>query len=211
MRRSQKFNLRNWIVWSLAVAFLLPPPCFASPSSALREYNEGKYDDALKEYEKLLEKKKDDPRLHFNAGTAAYRSQKFEEAQKQFNDALNSADLQMLQKAYYNRGNTLYHLGALNSDVEKRKKSWEEALRDFESTLRLNQQDADAQNNYKFVQQQLEQLKQQQQQQQSKDNKQDQNQDKNQQNQQTKNDQDKNSEKNKDQQQQQQQQQDQKN
>ena len=39
----------------------------------MREYNAGKYDQALKEYEKLLENKKDDPRLHFNAGAAAYR------------------------------------------------------------------------------------------------------------------------------------------
>jgi Ca-activated chloride channel homolog len=43
----------------------------ASPSSALREYKSGNYDQALRDYEALLKKKADDPRLHFNAGAAA--------------------------------------------------------------------------------------------------------------------------------------------
>ena len=56
----------------------------ASPSSALREYNSGHYDQSLREYEQLLEKKSDDPRLHYNAGAAAYRTKKFDEAAKLF-------------------------------------------------------------------------------------------------------------------------------
>src|ERR1041385_810135 len=195
--RSQPGRERNLAVTTAAMLVLLafiPATAGASPSSALREYNAGKYDQSLKEYEKLLEKKKDDPRLHFNAGAAAYQSKQFDEAQKQFDQALNSPDLEMLEKAYYNRGNTLYQLGALNPDPEKRKKAWEDALNDFDSAKRLNEQDADAKHNYDFVRKRLEELKQQQQNQQSnKDNKKDQKQDQgqNQQNQQAKNDQDK--------------------
>src|ERR1051325_7544268 len=87
---------------------------WGSPASALREYKDGKYDNALKDYQKSLEKKKDDPRLHFNAGAAAYKGKNFEEAAKQFDEALNSPDLKLLQQSYYNRGNAGYYLGESN-------------------------------------------------------------------------------------------------
>jgi Ca-activated chloride channel family protein len=167
---------------------LCPGQGFASPSSALREYKTGKYDEALKEYERLLQKKSDDPRLHFNAGAAAYRNRQFDEAAKQFNATLASPDLKLQGLAYYNEGNSLYHLGEAIPDPKKRTESWEKALQDYQSSVKLNPQEADAKFNYEFVKRKLEELKQQQQQNQQ--NKQDQN-------------------KNQDQQQQQQQQQDQ--
>jgi len=138
---------------------------FASPSSALREYKAGKYDQALQEYERLLQKKSDDPRLHFNAGAAAYRNQQFEEAAKQFNSTLASPDLKLQGLAYYNEGNALYHLGERNPDPKKRTESWEKALQDYQSSMKLGPQDADAKFNYEFVKKKLEELKQQQQQQ----------------------------------------------
>jgi len=111
----------------------------------------------------LLQKKSDDPRLHFNAGAAAYRSRQFEEAVKQFNATLTSPDLKLQGLAYYNEGNSLYHLGEGNPDPKKRTESWEKALQDYQTTMRLNPQDADAKFNYEFVKQRLEELKQQQQ------------------------------------------------
>ena len=135
---------------------------FASPSSALREYKAGQYDQALKEYERLLQKKTDDPRLHFNAGAAAYRNQQFDEAAKQFNAALASPDLKLQGLAYYNEGNALYHLGERNPDPKQRTEPWEKAVQDYQSTMKLNPQDADAKFNYEFVKKRLEELKQQQ-------------------------------------------------
>ena len=167
------------------VYFVVPPlpgPGFASPSSALREYKAGKYDEALKEYERLLQKKSDDPRLHFNAGAAAYRNRQFDEAAKQFNATLASPDLKLQGLAYYNEGNSLYHLGEAIPDPKKRTESWEKALQDYQSSVKLNPQDADAKFNYEFVKKKLEELKQQQQQNQQ--NKQDQNQNQDQQQQQ---------------------------
>jgi len=176
-----------------------------SPASALREYKNGKYDNALKDYQESLEKKKDDPRLHFNAGAAAYKSKNFEEAAKQFDEALNSPDLKLLQQAYYNRGNARYYLGDSNADPSKKTETWEQAAKDFESAMKLNGQDTDAKFNYEFVKKKLEELKQQQQQQKKNDkndqNKDDQNKDQQQQNKQDqdKKDQDKKDQQNKDQ------------
>jgi Ca-activated chloride channel family protein len=149
---------------TVLVLVLSPAALLGSPASALREYKAGKYDQALKEYEQLLKRKSDDPRLHFNAGAAAYRDQQFEEAAKQFNATLAAPDLKLQGLAYYNEGNALFHLGERNPDPKKRTEAWEKALADYQSTAKLNPQDEDAKYNYEFVKRKLEELKQQQQQ-----------------------------------------------
>jgi len=60
-------------VVALLILLLWTQSAFSSPQTALREYEAGRYDAALKEYEQALQRKKDDPRLHLNAGAAAYR------------------------------------------------------------------------------------------------------------------------------------------
>ena len=153
----------------LLLLLLSPTALRGSPASALREYDAGKYEQALKEYEQLLKRKGDDPRLHFNAGAAAYRNQQFEEAAKQFNATLASPDLKLQGSAYYNEGNALYHLGERNDDPKKRTEAWEKAIQDYQSTVKLNPQDTDAKFNREFVKRKLEELKQQQQQQSKQD------------------------------------------
>jgi Ca-activated chloride channel family protein len=193
---------------AVLLMLLLPADLRGSTSSALREYKAGNYDQALKEYERLLKRNNDDPRLHFNAGAAAYRNRQFEEAAKQFNATLASPDLKLQGLAYYNEGNALYHHGEQNPDPKKRTEAWEKALQDYQSSTKLNPQDADAKFNYEFVKRKLEELKQQQQQSQQNKSDQQKNQDQQQQNQQQQ-DQQKNGQQNKDQQQQQQAQQNQ--
>ena len=166
-------------VMTILLLLVLPAKVFGSPASALREYEAGKYEQALKEYEQLLQHKRDDPRLHFNAGAAAYRNRQFDEAAKQFNETLVAPDLRLQGQAYYNRGNSFYHLGEAAPDSAKKKETWQKSLQDYQSALKLNRQDADAKFNYEFVKQKLEEIKQQQQKQQNKsDQKQDQDQQK---------------------------------
>jgi Ca-activated chloride channel family protein len=189
----------------LLLGLILSGNLFASPSSALREYKAGKYDEALKEYQQLLQRNADDPRLHFNAGTAAYRDQKFDEAAKQFNEAIASPDLKLQQLSYYNRGNAQYWLGEKNSDPSKRTDLWEKSVKDYELSMKLNPQDADAKFNHDFVKKRLEELKQQQQQQQKSDqNKSDQKDQNQQEQEQQQNQQSQQSQQNENQQQQQQ-------
>src|SRR5437899_7148591 len=173
-----------------AVLILLawPSLVLGSTSGALREYKQGNYDQALKDYQKLLQRHSEDPRLHFNAGAAAYRDKKFDRAAKEFDAALAAPDLKLQELSYYNHGNTLFQLGAQNPDPTKKTETWKSALKDFESSLKLNPQDPDAKFNYEFVKKRLEELKQQQQQQNKSDqNKQDQKDPQQQQNQQNQN------------------------
>jgi tetratricopeptide (TPR) repeat protein len=159
---AEKYLLREAV--ALLVLLSLPIGAVGSPSSALREYEAGKYDEAFKEYQRALEGRKDDPRLHFNAGAAAYRQGKFDQAAKHFREALPAQDLQLQERAYYNLGNTLYRAGEAAGDPTKMQKAWEDALGRFDSAIKLNTNNADAKFNYEFVKQKLEELKQPQQQ-----------------------------------------------
>ncbi|HEY3864220.1 MAG TPA: VWA domain-containing protein [Verrucomicrobiae bacterium] len=202
------------------VLALVPWNSSASPSSAFRDYQSGHFTNAFDEYNRLAQQKTNDYRLHYDAGAAAYKSMKLDDAEKQFNAALNSPEIisnpQTQQSTYYNLGNTLYQMGEPQPDPDKKKELWQQAIENYDRAIRLNTNDFDASNNMAFVQRKLEQLKQQQQQQQQQDKKdkkdqkdQKQKQDQNDQNQQQKKDQQGKQQKDQNQQQQKQQKSDQ--
>ncbi len=147
----------------------------ASPGRGLKQYEAGRYESALREYRNALREKKDDPRLYFNAGTAAYQVKNYEKAAEYLNSALITPDLDLQRHAYYNRGNALYRLGEATSDPKEKIQQWEDAVSSYESALKLYEKDTDAKFNHDLVKQKLEELKKQQLEQQSKD---DQNKDK---------------------------------
>jgi Ca-activated chloride channel homolog len=163
-----------------AVALLLiffTLPADASPARAYKDYRSGKYKDARNEYERLLEKKPDNPVLNYNAGAAAYRSGEYDAAAKQFSAAARAKDLELQEKAYYNLGNSNYRLGNGEIDPKKKMALWHEAVQNFESSLKLNPKDNDAAFNRDLVKKRLEEL-QKQQQQENKDQNKDENKDK---------------------------------
>ncbi|MGD9949306.1 MAG: VWA domain-containing protein [Desulfobulbus sp.] len=144
-------------------------------------YNKGDYPKALDHYSQLLKKHPDDPRIQFDFGTAAYKNKKFDEALAAFNGALKSNDLDLQQKAYYNRGNTQCKKGeeTLKTDAQQTLAQWQEAVDSYTASLELKPNDQDALYNRKLVQKKMEALKKQQenkpqqQQQQDQDKKQD--------------------------------------
>ena len=161
---------------ALALLLLLPVTGFSSPSSAYKDYQSGDFKDSYEEYSRLADKKTNDYRLRYDAGTAAYKAKQLEAAQKQLNAALDTPDIisapQNQQRTYYNLGNTLYRMGEQSEDPDKKKELWNHAIENYNFALHLTN-DADAKNNLAYVKQQLEELKkqQQQQQQQNKDQK----------------------------------------
>ncbi len=158
----------------------------------------------------------------YNAGLAAYAGGDLKAAADSFARAAAGADLALQAKAYYNRGNALFHqagdpaaaLSAATAPamstqaLDSAAASVGEAVQMYENAIALDPKDVDAKANYELAvlkQQQLQQQKQQQQQDQQKQDQQKQDQqnqqDQNQQKQEDKQDQQK------DQQQQQEQQQ----
>jgi len=144
------------LVWGLA-----PGSAQASASRALKQYQAGNYEAARLQYEKLLEKRPDDARLHFNIGDAAYQSEAYDDALQHFQSSLVTKDLQLQQQAYYNMGNTAFRLGEKEGDPEKKIGAWEQSLTHYESALKLNPEDHDAQFNHDLVKKRLEEFKQQ--------------------------------------------------
>ena len=158
---------------ALLVAVALPATLIGSPSTALKKYQNGKYAEALEEYQRLLERKPDDQRLYFNAGAAAYKAKEFDSATKNFGAALQATDLNLQQRAYYNLGDTFYQQGEQLAEPAKKTEAWEQAVKGFESAVKLNPKDIDAKHNLEFVKQRLAELKKQQEQSKSKQNQQD--------------------------------------
>jgi Ca-activated chloride channel family protein len=160
---------------ALLCLLLAPIPASASSSGAFDKYQSGDYQAAFDEYSRLAAQKTNDYRLQYDAGTAAYRARQLDAAQKQLGAVLNSpaviSDLNTQEHAYYNLGNTLYHLGEPAPDPKQKQERWEQSIANYSKALQLNTNDLDARNNLEFVKKKLEELKQQQQQQQQNDQK----------------------------------------
>jgi len=146
-----------------AAVCALPHSLFASPATALRDYNTGNYTNALREFERLAEIHTNDLRLVFNAGTAAYRATNFDTALKDFQWVTLAPDLQLQQKSFYNLGNTQYRMGALKftpdaNGLNAMEDTWKTALQSYAHAVQLNTNDLDAVNNLTFVKRQIEKI-----------------------------------------------------
>ena len=171
----------------------------ASPADAVAAYQKGDFQTAQREFTTAAEKHPDKPVLQYDAGTAAYKAGQYDKAAESFQKSLGgqqSADPQHLaaqQDAYYNLGNTLYRTGQKTekSNAQETIKTWEQAVKSYESALQLNKDDADAKYNRDLVQKKLDELKKQQQQKQDQQKKDQQNKDQQKQDQDQKQDQSK--------------------
>lgn len=203
--KAEMSPVRKFTAAGLAILFLPTAALHASTGSAAKAYKKGDYEKAYGDYQRLLEEKPDDPKLHFNAGAAAYQQEKYTEAKQHFDNALRTDALDLQEKSYYSLGNTMYHIGAEASDPNQKMASWTDAVQRYESAVKLNPSDVNARYNLEVVKKKLEELKKQQQQQ-KEQNQQQQNQ---KDSEKQKQDQDKSDQEKKDQQQQDQQKQDQ--
>ncbi len=128
---------------------------------------------------------------HYNAALASYAAGDLQKASTAFASAAAGSDLDLQAKAYYNRGNALFHLAntpLAPTDPAQQTNALDlgeaaigQAIQMFENAIALNPQDTDAKANYELAvlkQQELQQQKQQQQQQKDQQNQDDQKEDK---------------------------------
>jgi Ca-activated chloride channel family protein len=125
----------------------------------LRSYDAGRYEQALQAYEKLLERRPDDPRLLYNAGTAAFQAQDYTNAIRVLHGATTAPELELQQRAFYNLGDALFRQGELVPDRQSRQELWQQAVESFDAALKLDPQDGDAEFNRNFVKRKIEELK----------------------------------------------------
>ena len=180
MHLEKTLSQNSWkIQMCLMVGLLLTMVlCADSPRKAAEHMKLGQYDDAMRVYADLASRKPDDSRYLYNAGVAAYKAQKFQEAQEYFDASSLSSDLGLQQQSFYNRGNALYKSGESEAEFEKKAQLWKEALDQFDHAVKLNDTDNLATENLQFVKTQLENLQEQEQEQENQPNE-DQNEDQN--------------------------------
>ncbi len=137
--------------------------------SALDLYQRGDFDGALNNLHEQLNQHPESPRLNYNAGDAAYRLERYDEAFEAFSKALRSSDPGLRQKAYYNAGNSLFKEGDGESEIERRLTCYYDARYLYHQSLDLNPQDEPTKKNLallerriKEAEEQKEQLRQQQ-------------------------------------------------
>lgn len=146
---------------ALALLLLLIPFATRSYGATGEDaFRRGDYLAASEYYGKLLEKSPNNAQLQYNYGTAAYKNHLYDEAVEAFTKALQSEDLDLQKKAYYNRGNSHYQKGAemRQADPKAAAEQWRQALASLQSALELNPADQDARHNREIVKKQLAQL-----------------------------------------------------
>jgi len=146
----------------LILAFLLhPQKASASPQGAKKAYKKGDYALAVKEYKAAADKSPEDRQLQFNLGAAAYKNKDYKEASNALRKALETTELPLQNRAYYNLGNTRYRQGQRTekSNPQTTIKQWQTAVDAYEGALKLNPKDKDARFNQEFVKKKLEELK----------------------------------------------------
>jgi Ca-activated chloride channel family protein len=127
----------------------------ASQKHAHQSYQGGEFALALVEFEELLKENPGDPRLNFNAGTAAYQAGKHAEADKHLRAALHTRDLTLQQRAFYNLGNNHFRQGQQLTRPEDQIPVWEDAATSYEAAVQLNGSDTAARRNLAFVRAQI--------------------------------------------------------
>lgn len=123
-------------------------------------YNQGKFSQALKNYERALLNAPESDIVNFNLGAALYKTGDYKAAISHFEKSLLSEEESLEQRASYNTANAKYKygIGKEKTDLPGAVNSLKGALHHYERALELDPKDEDAGYNYEFVKKELERL-----------------------------------------------------
>ena len=108
------------------------------------DYQNKKYNKALKSFLEAQVKEPKDLELKYNTGNSYYKMKEYDKAFKLFESTAKKGDKALSAKSYYNLGNTAYKMGRLKDSVEYYKK-----------TLEIDPNDKDAKHNLDFVRKEI--------------------------------------------------------
>lgn len=121
----------------------------SSMRKGLKAYKAGDYTNAVAAIAKTT---LEFPALgHYNLGVVHYRTGDYEAAEKSFNEALRTSDLELQSKAYFNRGNALLARTTALSGPEQIGLAAElafQAMDMFEKSILLSPDDLEAKQNF---------------------------------------------------------------
>lgn len=135
---------------SLAVFTAWIDPFSDAVSKGNREYNNGKFSEAMKSYKEAEKHAPDESKknmLEFNRGNAEFRMNNTESAVGRYRNSLNSGDPDVQKKALYNTGTAYMKMGKKREAAESFIKalqidpSYEKAKKNLEYLLKNRPQD----------------------------------------------------------------------
>lgn len=118
-------------------------------NEAIEEYKKGNFSKA-EELLYLAEKEKiDSLEIKFNLANTLYKNKKFVESQSKYLEILDNKSISnsLKKNVYYNLGDVLYRLGEKDSPEIY----WENALSNYKESLKIDPDDKETKENYKFV------------------------------------------------------------
>ncbi|MBX9742157.1 MAG: VWA domain-containing protein [Chthoniobacterales bacterium] len=130
---------------------------FQDPLSA---YAQGDYANALRDFEQQIQSGSPSRALRFDAGAAAYKQQDYKKAETYFTQAMTSSSKQIQQMATYNLANTLVRQGETAQKKAEKLADWNNALQHYETVLKADPHNKNAQENRDLVKKMIEKLKQ---------------------------------------------------
>jgi Ca-activated chloride channel homolog len=139
-------------------------------ASPLDFYRSGDYEAALDLWQDELKAHPHDPLLNLNAGNAAYRLDRFDQAFENYSEAMNSPNSTLRENAYYNGGNSLFKAGDNQEDVERQLMNYYDAKYLYEQALDIDPNDAAAKKNLDLLLRRIKEAEQQKQMEQQRQN-----------------------------------------
>ncbi|MGW8193349.1 MAG: vWA domain-containing protein [Desulforhopalus sp.] len=132
----------------------------AHASTGEEAFRQGDYLKASEYYSGLLKDSPDNPQLHFNFGTAAYKNNMYDDAIDAFTKTLKSDDVKLQEKAYYNMGNSYYAKGeeTIQANPQATADQWRQALASLQAAIKLDPEDKNALHNHEIITKRLEEL-----------------------------------------------------
>ncbi|NOX34215.1 MAG: VWA domain-containing protein [Deltaproteobacteria bacterium] len=145
-----KKRINKLFVLALGVAMLFfqNQPVYAksvslSVKKGIKAFDRQNYENAKKHFIDAQLENPENAKLYYDIGAAAYMNKEYDQAKKNFTQALKSDDASLRHDARYNLANTYYRMGNLG-----------EAIKEYENILKKFPGDKQAKENLKFVKKQ---------------------------------------------------------
>ncbi len=127
-------------------------------------YKEDIFSEAEDHYNKVLNSEKeneDKKEALFNKGNAAFRQEKYEDAQKAFEQLAMNTQLEkeFRSEAFFNNGNVLAKQAEGQEAPDSKISKLEQAKEQYKNAIKLNPKDLQAKQNFEIVDQKINQLK----------------------------------------------------
>jgi len=135
--------------------------CYAAPGAKSVKmgnimYKKGKFDEALKYYNKAKIASQS-PVIDFDIGASLYKKKEYKKAIYVFNNALTASDANLESKINYNIANARYRMGkrSINTNPGEAIKFYRQALDYYKRSIELDSKNINAKYNHEFVEREL--------------------------------------------------------